>query len=57
MQNVYAFDATLPPYLDVKRDDAGNPLVDPLNEGSYQTYLLENTTGTVLPSVGIIFEL
>lgn len=57
VQNVYAFKATLPPYLDVKRDDAGNPLVDPLNEGSYQTYLLENTTGTVLPSVGIIFEL
>ena len=57
VQNVYAFKATLPPYLDVRRDDAGNPLIDPLNEGSYQTYLLENTTGTVLPSVGIIFEL
>lgn len=57
VQNVYAFKATLPSYLDVERDENGNPLTDPVNPGSYKTYLLENTTGTVLPSVGIIFEL
>lgn len=57
VQNVYAFKATLPPYLDVKRDEDGNPLVDPSNPGAYQTYLLDNTSGTVLPSVGVIFEL
>ena len=57
VQNIYAFDTTLPDYLDVIRDADGNPLVDPANPGSYQTYLLENTTGTVLPSIGVIFEL
>ncbi|MBK6483456.1 MAG: TonB-dependent receptor [Chitinophagaceae bacterium] len=57
VQNIYAFDTTLPDYLDVRRDADGNPLVDPANPGSYQTYLLENTTGTVLPSIGVIFEL
>ncbi|MGB3075004.1 MAG: TonB-dependent receptor, partial [Chitinophagales bacterium] len=57
VQNVYAFKATLPSYLDVKRDNAGNPLVDPLNPGSYKTYLLEDVSGNVLPSIGIVFEL
>ncbi|HUM48267.1 MAG TPA: TonB-dependent receptor, partial [Chitinophagales bacterium] len=57
VQNVYAFKATLPSYLDVRRDENGNPLEDLSTPGSYQTYLLENTSGTVLPSVGIIFEL
>lgn len=57
VQNVYAFKATLPPYLDVRRDVDGNPLVDPANPGYYQTYLIDDTTGNVLPSVGIIVEL
>jgi hypothetical protein len=49
VQNVYAFKATLPPYLDVRRDADGNPLVDPSDPGAYQTTLLDNTSGTVLP--------
>jgi hypothetical protein len=57
VQNAYAFKYSQQPYLDVRRDADGNPLIDtntPLP--SYQTYLLENISGTVLPTLGIIIE-
>jgi len=45
------------PILDVKRDGQGNPIVDPNNPNAYIPVYLENTNGTVLPSIGLIIEL
>jgi len=64
VQNVYAFQAELQPFLNVRRDEQGRPL--PAGPGHnpefrpdrqyYQTYLLDNLSGEVLPTIGIIFE-
>ncbi|MCC7303351.1 MAG: TonB-dependent receptor [Bacteroidia bacterium] len=55
VQNVYAFKAELAPYLDVLRDDAGNPVVDPGDPSRYQLTMLKNESGNVLPSIGLTF--
>lgn len=56
IQNVYNFQAKSQAYLDVRRDSAGNPLVSTTNPDEYQTYEIENTSGNVLPSVGVMVE-
>ena len=43
--------------IDVVRDDQGNPLTDPNNPNLYQANFLENISGNVLPSIGLIIEL
>lgn len=61
VQNVYAFQAQQPPELVQRTDANGNPLLNPIvNPGQPRRYLLdevENTTGTVIPSFGIVVEL
>ncbi len=56
IQNLYNFQAQAQPFLDVVRDDNGDPMEDPNDPSKYQTRLIENTSGTVLPSVGIMLE-
>jgi len=56
VQNVYNFQATQPPYLIRREDEAGNPIR--FEEDGVQRYELrelENSIGSVLPSIGIIF--
>jgi hypothetical protein len=58
IQNVYRFAAKQPDILTVERDAAGQPLPDP-NGGfppRYQARFLPNSTGTILPTLGIIIE-
>ncbi len=64
VQNVYAFQAELQPFLNVRRDEQGlpnpaGPEHNPLfhsDRDYYQTYLLDNRSGEVLPTIGLIFE-
>ncbi|MCY7410427.1 MAG: TonB-dependent receptor [Chitinophagales bacterium] len=56
IQNVYNFQAQLPQYIDVVKDANGFPIVDPDNPGSYKIKFIENPSGNVLPSIGIVFE-
>jgi hypothetical protein len=56
IQNVYNFKSEGQPYLNVKRDLQGKPLSNPMDASSYQTYLLTNEEGNVLPSIGLMFE-
>jgi hypothetical protein len=56
IQNAYAYQTTLAPILLVVRDENGNPLTDPNDPTRYQTKLIENTSGILQPSIGIIFE-
>ncbi len=44
------------PFIDVVRDDNGVPVTDPNDPSKYLTTSLENSTGTVIPSVGVIIE-
>lgn len=57
LQNAYGFAAPAPDYLDVVRDQNDMPIVDPNDPSRYLTNLIENSSGTVLPSVGIVIEL
>ena len=57
IQNVYAFETVLRDYLDVERDAAGNPIVDPANADAYLPRFIKNTSGQVLPTIGVIVEL
>ena len=59
IQNVYNFQSELQPNLLRETDDAGNPLpaeTDGNGVSRYQLKELRNSTGTVLPSIGIMFE-
>lgn len=58
IQNLYKFVAKDQDYLAVQRDANGNPILDPNSTipPRYQTKFLENSTGTVLPTLGIIIE-
>jgi outer membrane receptor for ferrienterochelin and colicin len=56
VQNAYNFQAQVQPFLNVERDVQGNPLEDPNNPSAYKTYLIPNTTGIVLPSIGLMIE-
>lgn len=56
IQNAYAYKTTLAPILLLVRDDAGNPVTDPNDPSRYLTKSVENTSGILQPSIGIIFE-
>ncbi len=56
IQNAYNFQAEQAPLLIPLRDDSGNILIDPTDPTRYQLKYLENTAGTLLPTVGIIVE-
>ena len=56
IQNIYNFKTITQPFLDVRRDDDGNPIEDPNNPSAYETYFIENSAGTILPSIGIMVE-
>jgi hypothetical protein len=55
IQNIYNFQTVSQPFLDVERNDSGDPIIDP-NTQSYQISELENISGTVLPSIGLMID-
>lgn len=57
VQNVYAFKAQQPPEYILRKDANGMPLIDPNDPSRYQLDRIESTTGTVLPSFGIVVEI
>lgn len=56
IQNIYNFKTEIQPFLDVVRDENGDPIEDPTDPERYLVREIENTTGTVLPSIGIMIE-
>jgi hypothetical protein len=56
VQNLYNQQADQPPLLITESDSNGNPVTDPSNPLKYSLKYLNNTTGTVLPTIGIIIE-
>jgi hypothetical protein len=61
IQNLYSFKAELPDNLIRETDESGNPIIinpdDPVVEQKYQLKSIKNEAGTVLPTLGIIFEI
>ena len=54
VQNVYDAKTTSIPILDVVRDGNNNILIDPNDPTKYQTKLIDNISGNVLPTVGVV---
>jgi hypothetical protein len=56
IQNLYGYKTKVAPILLVETDAAGAPIVDPTDPTRYKTKLIENTSGIVQPTIGIIVE-
>ena len=56
MQNSYNYKADQPPILVLDRDANGNAQTDPSNPAAYKTKLIDNPTGTILETLGIIIS-
>ena len=56
VQNVYNFKADQPALLIRETDSNGLPFTDPLNPLKYSLKYISNSSGTVLPTIGIIIE-
>lgn len=57
IQNVLNYKTELQPILDAVRDENGNLVIDPDDPSRYQMYYLDNSSGTILPTIGIIIEI
>ncbi len=55
MQNAYAYSIAGQPILNVVKDEAGVPQVNPNDPSRYQTYFIENSLGIIQPGVGLVF--
>ena len=56
IQNLYNNKTLLAPYLTVVTDQNGTAVEDPNNSGSYLLKELKNESGTILPSIGMMWE-
>jgi hypothetical protein len=56
IQNAYAFKAKLAPILLVETDNYGTPIEDPNDPTRYKSKFVENTSGIIQPTIGIIVE-
>jgi hypothetical protein len=56
IQNAYAAKTKVAPILLVEKDATGNPITDPNDPTRYKTKFIENTSGILQPSLGIIIE-
>jgi len=56
IQNLYGYKTKVAPILLVETDAAGAPVIDPNDPTRYKTKLIENTSGIVQPTIGIIVE-
>ena len=56
VENVLGFTLEQQPFVDVVRDGNGNPVTDPNDPTRYLLKELENTSGTTLPTIGVIID-
>jgi hypothetical protein len=56
IQNVYNFQAAQPPTLLQQTDANGTPLTDPNDSTRYLLKTITSTSGTILPTIGIMIE-
>ena len=56
IQNAYGYKAILAPTMLVETDANGTPIEDPNDPSRYKTKLIENATGILQPTIGIIIE-
>lgn len=56
IQNAYNFQLEGQPFIDIVRDAQGMPVLNPDDPTRYELTTLDNTSGTLLPSIGVIID-
>jgi hypothetical protein len=56
VQNVYNFKIETPHFVDTQKDSSGTPLTNPSDPDRYLLEKIPNTSGTILPSIGLMIE-
>jgi hypothetical protein len=56
IQNVYGYKTKVAPIYLAVTDASGNPVVDPNDPSKYLLKKIDNTSGIVQPTLGIIIE-
>ena len=56
IQNAYGYQTQLAPILLVETDESGNPVQDPNDPSRYATKFVENASGIIQPTIGIVIE-
>jgi hypothetical protein len=56
IENITNAVVELEPFIDVVRDDNDQPVVDPNDSSRYLLTTIPNTSGTLLPSIGVVVE-
>jgi len=56
IQNAYNFQLEGQPFIDIVRDAQGMPVLNPDDPTCYELTTLDNTSGTLLPSIGVIID-
>ena len=56
IQNVYAWKVDGRPFITPEVDANGIPITDPMDPSKYQMKEIENTSGTVIPTIGVIVD-
>ena len=56
IQNLYGFAAETPPFILPESDTNGNFVVNPNDSSRYLMKLIDSSSGTVLPTIGIVAE-
>ncbi len=56
VQNIYNFQAKTQSFLALEYDQADNPITDPNNPNAYKLKEIENRSGNLLPSIGLMLE-
>ena len=57
IQNLYNFQSEEPDILNMETDANGNFITDPNDPTRYVPYFINNTSGTVLPTIGLIIDI
>ncbi len=57
VQNAYNYVTQFQDAIDVQKDGNGQPLVDPNDATFYLPKYIQNTSGNILPTIGVIVEL
>jgi hypothetical protein len=56
IENITNAVVELEPFIDVVRNESGQPEVDPNDSSRYLLTTIPNTSGTLLPSIGVVVE-
>ncbi|MFT4771381.1 MAG: hypothetical protein ACI9CP_001427 [Cryomorphaceae bacterium] len=56
IENITNAVVELEPFIDVVRNESGQPEVDPSDSSRYLLTTIPNTSGTLLPSIGVVVE-